>query len=301
MKVHPDCFPCFFRQAVIALRLVTSDESRFEAVLKGIMPELQKADLSKSPAHATTFMHRRIREILGLDPFKKVKADYNRLAMEACSGLSEFINSSPDPLFTSSRLAIAGNIIDFGIFTSIDIGSTVKRALEGPIAHDDYDAFKKAVEEAADILYLVDNAGEIAFDRTLIETLKKMGKDVTVAVKGSPVLNDATMEDALETGITEICRVVDNGSDCIGTILDMTSPEFRGIYDKAGLVISKGQGNFETLMDEKKQKNKNGNENMFFLFQSKCEVVSNELGLPLKSMLLMQRGNGITDASCKSG
>ncbi len=297
MKVHPDCFPCFFRQAVIALRLYEKEKTRtkiqvkksgphddglFEAVMKGIMPELQKADLSRSPAHATTFMHRRIREILGTDPFKKVKSDYNRLAMEACGRLSGIVFSSPDPLFTASRLAIAGNIIDFGIFTSIDIDATVERALDGPIAHDDYPAFSEAVEKAGGmkILYLADNAGEIAFDRLLIEVLKKMGRDVTVAVKGSPVLNDATIEDARQTGITDLCPVVDNGSDCIGTILDMTSPDFRGIYEGAGLVISKGQGNFETLMDE------DGEKNIFFLFQSKCEVVSGELGLPLKSMLL---------------
>ncbi len=292
MKVHPDCFPCFFRQAVIALRLSGAlfdgpsgqgwHDERFEAVMKGIMPELQKADLSKSPAHATTVMHRRIREILGADPFKKVKTDYNRLAMQACERLSGLIASSEDPLFTASRLAIAGNIIDFGIFTSVDIDATVKRALEGPIARDDYAQFKEDVERTGDILYLVDNAGEIAFDRVLIEALKKMGKDVTVAVKGSPVLNDATLEDARETGITGICRVIDNGSDCIGTILDMTSPAFREAYEKAGLIVSKGQGNFETLMDEDRKKK----EKIYFLFQSKCEVVSREIGLPLKSMLL---------------
>lgn len=284
MRVHPDCFPCFFRQAVIALRLSEKDESRLEALMKGIMPELQKADLSKSPAHATTFMHRRIREILEVDPFKKVKSEYNRLAMEVCGRLSEFIAASPDPLFTATRLAIAGNIIDFGIFTYVDIDATVKKALEGPIACDDYEAFKQAVKNAEGIVYLVDNAGEIAFDRVLIETLKKMGKDVTVVVKGSPVLNDATIEDARETGITEICRVVDNGSDCIGTILDMTSQDFRDIYEKAGLIISKGQGNFETLMDE-------AHKEIFFLFQAKCEVVSKELGLPLKSMLLKRSVN----------
>ncbi len=291
MRVHPDCFPCFFRQAVIALRFFSetffegpsgqaSHDERFEAVMKGIMPELQKADLSKSPAHATTFMHRRIREILGADPFKKVKADYNRLAMQACGRLSGLVTSSPDPLFTASRLAIAGNIIDFGIFTSIDIDATVRRALDGPIARDDYAHFKNEVEKTGDILYLVDNAGEIAFDRVLIEVLKKMGREVTVVVKGSAVLNDATLEDARETGITDICRVIDNGSDCIGTILGMTSPAFREAYDRAGMIVSKGQGNFETLMDEDREKK------IFFLFQSKCEVVSRELGLPLKSMLL---------------
>ena len=285
MKVHPDCLPCFLRQTVIALKQGTKEKDArlHEKVLKGVLEEIERADLSRSPAHSTTFMHRLIREILGRDPFKKVKSDYNRIALKSYPRLSRFAAASRDPLLTAARLAIAGNIIDFGIFTAVDIDATVERALRGPIACDDFGDFKKAVRRARSVLYLTDNAGEIVFDRILIETLKAMGKKVTVAVKGEPVLNDATAEDAARVGITDICRVVDNGSDCVGTILPMTSPGFRRIYANAGLVISKGQGNFETLLDEKKR--------IFFLFQSKCEVVSRELGLPLKSMLLKKAEN----------
>ncbi|MDA8171679.1 MAG: ARMT1-like domain-containing protein [Nitrospiraceae bacterium] len=284
MKVHPDCLPCFFKQTVIALKQGTKDGRLQEKVIKGVLEEIERADLSKSPAHATTFMHRRIRQVLGRDPFKKVKSDYNRIAMKSYPRLSRFAAGSRDPLFTAARLAIAGNIIDFGIFTSIDIDATVERALQGAIACDDYADFKRAVRGArGDILYLADNAGEIVFDRILIESLGNMGRKVIVAVKGGPVLNDATLEDAASAGITEICRVVDNGSDCVGTILPMTSAGFRKVYRDAGLVISKGQGNFETLLEEKKH--------IFFLFQSKCEVVSRELGLPLKSMLLKRAEN----------
>ncbi|MDA8086651.1 MAG: ARMT1-like domain-containing protein [Nitrospiraceae bacterium] len=284
MKVHPDCLPCFLRQTVIALRQGTKDGRLQEKVIKGVLEEIERADLSKSPAHATTFMHRRIRDVLGRDPFKKVKSDYNRIAMKSYPRLSRFAAGSRDPLLTAARLAIAGNIIDFGIFTSVDIDATVERALQGHIACDDYAAFKRAVRGAdGNILYLADNAGEIVFDRILVESLVKMGRKVTVAVKGKPVLNDATLEDAARAGLTDICPVVDNGSDCVGTILPMTSAGFREIYRAAGLVISKGQGNFETLLDEKKR--------IFFLFQSKCEVVSRELGLPLKSMLLKKSEN----------
>ncbi len=276
MKVQPDCLPCFFRQTVIALGQGTKSGRLQEKVIRGVLEEIERADLSKSPAHATTFIHRRIRDILKRDPFRKVKSDYNRIALKSYPRLSRFAARSRDPLLTAARLAIAGNIIDFGIFTSVDIDATVERALQGRIARDDYSAFKKAVNGTGDILYLADNAGEIVFDRILIETLRGMGKKVTLAVKGGPVLNDATIEDAAAAGLTDICPVVDNGSDCVGTILAMTSARFRRAYGAASLVISKGQGNFETLMDERADKH------VFFLLQSKCGVVSRELGLPLK-------------------
>ena len=280
--------PCFFKQTFIALKQSNKAKEKScrlqEKVIRGVLEEIERADLSKPPAHATTFMHRRIRNILGCDPFKKVKSDYNGIALKSYPRLSKFAARSRDPLLAAARLAIAGNIIDFGIFNSVDIEATVERALRDRIGRDDYKAFKLAVKKADGILYLADNAGEIVFDRILIETLQAMGKKVTLAVKGSPILNDATMEDAAQAGLLEICKIIDNGSDCVGTILPMTSARFRRAYRSAGMVISKGQGNFETLAGEKEK-----GKRIFFLFQSKCDVVSRELGLPLKSMLLMEK------------
>ena len=169
-------------------------------------------------------------------------------------------------------------MIDFGIFTSVDIEGTIRKALNSKIAADDYNSLKDAVSSADEILYLTDNAGEIVFDRLLIETLIQLGKKVKAVVKGSPVINDSTMEDARESGLTKICEVMDNGSEAVGTILDWTSSAFKKTFKDAQLIISKGQGNFETLIGTEKK--------LFFLFQSKCAVVSKELGLSTGSMLL---------------
>lgn len=280
MKVHLDCYPCFIRQTVIALRLATKDEALQEAVLKAVLNDMHLMDTSRTPAHATTFMHRKIRQMLGLDPFKGIKSEYNRLALELYPDMKKLILESKDPLWTASRLAIAGNVIDFGIFTSIDIEGTVKRALGGPIAVDDYERFKAALGESSNILYLMDNAGEAVFDRLLIETLLSTttGKEVTAVVKGGAVINDCTMEDAREAGITGLCEVMDNGSDAVGTILELTSPSFKQRFERADLIISKGQGNFETLIGARKR--------IYYFFQSKCDVVSKVLGLPKDSMLL---------------
>lgn len=278
MKVHLDCFPCFLRQSIIALRLGTKDEALQERILKRILEDIEKADTSKPPAHATTFIHRKIRQLLGKDPFKGIKSEYNQLALRLYPALKKTVEASPDPLWTASRLAIAGNVIDFGIFTSVDIEGTIDKALNHPITLDDYPAFRDAIANTDEILYLIDNSGEIVFDRILIETLTALSKKVKAVVKGSPIINDSTMEDAEEVSLTDTCEVIDNGSDAVGTILEWTSPSFQVAFDKAQLIISKGQGNFETLVNSKKK--------IFFLFQSKCDVVSKELGLSKDSMLL---------------
>jgi len=278
MRVHLDCFPCFLRQSIIALRIGTKDELLRERILKSILPEIQIADISRPPAYATTFIHRKIRQMLGKDPFEELKSEYNKIALGLYPSLKKMVGKSQDPLWTATRLAIAGNVIDFGIFTSVDIEGATDKALNSPLAVDDFEIFKKAISDADTIVYLADNAGEIVFDRLLIETLISFGKSVTVVVKGEPVINDSTLKDALESGLTRICQVIDNGSDAVGTILAWTSSTFQDTFNNAQLVISKGQGNFETLIGIQK--------NIFFLFQSKCNVVSKELGLSRGSMLL---------------
>jgi hypothetical protein len=278
MRVYLDCFPCFLRQSIIALRLGTRDELLQERILKSILPEIQIADISMPPAYTTTFIHRKIRQLLGKDPFKELKCEYNKIALGLYPSLELLVIQSQDPLWTATRLAIAGNVIDFGIYTSVDIKGTIRKAINQPLAVDEFDIFKNAISEADSILYLADNAGEIVFDRILIETLISMGKKVTVVVKGSPVINDSTLEDALEAGLIGICEVIDNGSDAVGTILPWTSSTFQKQFENAELIISKGQGNFETVTGIQK--------NIFFLFQSKCNVVSKELNLSKGSMLL---------------
>ncbi len=278
MRTALECFPCFLRQTVIALKQQTDDPQVQEDVIKAVAPLIQNADTSRPPAYTTTFIHRLIRERLRHDPFRRIKEEYNGIALGLYPSLKDTVRQSADPLHTAARLAIAGNVIDFGVFTSVDIGGSVSRALGTSIAVDDYRSFAAAVAGAEEILYLLDNAGEIVFDRILIEELTARGKRVKAVVKGSPVLNDVTMEDADQAGLTGLCEVIDNGSDGIGTILEWTSAAFRDEYERSGCIISKGQGNFETLYGSRKQTH--------FLFQAKCEVVARELDLPFGSMLL---------------
>lgn len=289
VKVHLECFPCFVRQAVIALDMALDDDEEKLGMLRAVLGEIAGADMGQSPAHFTTLMHRRVREMLGADPFRGVKSEYNGIALGLYPELKDLVARSRYPLFTASRLAIAGNVIDFGIFTSVDLGGTLKRAVEEPLDVDHYQLFREEVERSRRVLYLLDNAGEVVFDRVLIEELLSMGKEVTAVAKGGPVINDCTLADAREAGLMDVCEVMDNGSDAVGTILPETSEAFRRRFAEEGvLVISKGQGNFETLLAEKK--------NLFFLFQSKCEVVSRVLGLERGAMVLAASSGALVRA-----
>jgi len=273
-----DCLPCFLRQAVIALKQRPAPKEVQTKIMKEIIAIMQEADLQKPPAYTTTFIHREIRNGLGEDPFSHVKTSYNELAMGLYPELKEKIRRNSDPLRTAARVAIAGNVIDFGIFTTIDMEGSLNRSLEAKIAVDDFACFREFLGSAKSVLYLLDNAGEIAFDRLLIEEILLFNSNICAVVKGSPVLNDATIEDAQQIGLTDVCRIIDNGSDAVGTIFEWTSPEFQEEFNKSDLIVSKGQGNFETLTGTTKE--------AYFLFQSKCDVVSKELGLSPGSMLL---------------
>lgn len=281
MGLAPACYPCFLRQAVIALELGGVDEARTHRIFKALLRDIKAADPDKTPSHASSIIHRRIRKLIGADPFRGVKSRYNRIALGLYDQLKETVANSPDPLNTAIRLAIAGNIIDFGIFTSFDIKGTIEKALTEPLAVDDYEPFLRDLSATDDVLYLLDNAGEAVFDRILIEELTARRKRVVAVVKGSAVLNDCTMEDAIQTGIADICKVMDNGSDAVGTVLEATTGLFRERFGRlSNMVISKGQGNFETLLDCGRP--------VYFLFQSKCEVVSRYMGQPERAMFLLK-------------
>ncbi len=278
--VQPECFPCFLRQVIISLNQTDLGREKKIEIIKDTMKEVENTDISTTPAHSTTFLHRKLRALIGRDPFYEIKKKYNRIGLSLYKELKELVSSSEDPLFTATRLAIAGNAIDFGIYTSVDIESEIRRSLEEQMAIDDYTLFKNRLMETDHLLYLLDNAGEIVFDRILIETLNSMNIRVTAVVKDSPVINDATIEDAKEVGIDRYAEVITNGSDCIGTILQWCSEAFRKRYNSSSLIISKGQGNFETLCHERGS--------IFFLFQAKCDVVADFIGVKRGGMLLME-------------
>ena len=248
MQLMIECLPCLLRQAVdAALRAELTPEQR-TALMQTILAELSQRDFSDSPPAMSGWINRKLREFTNvIDPYRTQKNLHNALAAELLPVLRQDIARSPDPFYRALRLAISGNIIDLGAksgLTDEEIHRSLQQTMSAPFVNLRSD-LKQAVERADKILYLTDNAGEIFFDRLLLEQLPK-GK-VTVAVRGHPVLNDATMEDAHAAGLDELAELIDNGSDAPGTILEECSSEFRSRYENADLIIAKGQGNYESL------------------------------------------------------
>lgn len=287
MKIFLDCIPCFLRQTLDAVRLVIDDESVHEQIMRDVLQLTKEMDLSQSPPAIGQRIHRKIRELTeNTDPYRDLKKQHNRLALELYDLLEPAVRSSDNSLEIAVRLAIAGNIIDLGVKTSItdsDIKNTINDSLTVPIDHSVIEEFRSDINNAHNILYLADNAGEIVFDRLLIEQLPM--QKITVAVKGSPIINDVTMEDAIDTGLTKIVTVIDNGSDGPGTILETCSDKFLSCMDQSDLIIAKGQGNYETLSDLDK--------NIYFILKAKCPVIAADLGCDIGQMVL--RKNRITE------
>jgi len=280
MRIFLDCAACFVRQALEAARLATDDERIHEKVLRRVLLLVGEMDMSQSPPAIGQQIHRLIREMVGCDdPYREIKRDFNNLALRLYPQLRKKIIESDDRLETAVRLAIAGNIIDFGANGSVDesdLNRTISQCLKADFDKAHMQSFQEAVENARDILYLADNAGEIVFDRLLIEQLPV--EKVTVVVKGRAVINDATMEDASVAGLTQIVEVIVNGSDAPGTILQSCSEQFRRRFEEADMVIAKGQGNYETLSDVGK--------NIFFILKAKCPVIARDLGCRVGDMIL---------------
>ena len=280
MRIYLDCISCFVRQALDAARLATDDEQIHKNVVDQVLRLAADLDMSQSPPVIGQKIHRLIRSLVGSDdPYYRVKKQFNSLALKLYPDLRKQITNSNDQIETAVRLAIAGNIIDFGVKSSLsesEVKKTINDSLSGYLNPEQVQNFKNAVIEAEKIIYLADNAGEIVFDHLLIEQLPI--EKITVVVKGSPVINDATIEDANIVGLGRIVEVIDNGSDGPGTILETCSQSFRDRFEDADLIIAKGQGNYETLSDVDK--------NIFFILKAKCPVIARDLGCEVGEMIL---------------
>jgi uncharacterized protein with ATP-grasp and redox domains len=199
------------------------------------------------------------------DPFREVKKRSNDTVMQMSSELEQTIRNSSDPFTTALKLAIAGNIIDFAVNDNCDLEGTIDKVLKSDFAVDHSAMLKEELKKAGKVLYIGDNAGEIVFDKLFIREIAH--HDLTYSVRGAPVINDATMEDAEYTGLTSMVKVISSEYDAPSTILAKSGEEFRTNFEKADVIISKGQGNLEGLIGESDPR-------IFFLLMVKCEVMA---------------------------
>ncbi len=270
MRTSLDCLVCFMKRARSVGKLAGADTAAQRQLCNVAGQFIPAVDTELSPPENAIALYAAFGRVLGSDdPFAQVKRESNELALSLREEIRAKIEAADEPLRAAVRAAIGGNIIDYAAQHSFDAAQTMQDCFARDFVVDDYAALRQAVGARRKVLYLCDNCGEIVFDYLLIEQLQRLGCQVTAAVRGGPIINDATLEDARLCGLTELCPVISSGIACPGTPLALCSKEFRGQFHAAELIISKGMGNFETLSETAAP--------LFFLFTVKCGQVARHL------------------------
>lgn len=281
MQTYHECIPCFVKQTLSVMEMVQLDETRREETLRCVLRKMSTIDFNLSPPAMAREIHRLIRQASGIDdPYLAEKQRDQQLALQLLPQLEHDVLMAENRLYAAVLLAITGNSIDHGVYHGMSVEQilvNIEQGLKAPL-QGDINKFAYAIKQADKILYLGDNAGEIVFDKVLIQQLPL--EKTTFVVRGGPILNDALRADAAQAGITELVPVIDNGDTSPGTILKYCSENFVATFHQADLIIAKGQGNYETLSD--------CDANIFFLLKAKCPVVARTIGCDVGSALLYQ-------------
>ncbi len=280
MKANIECIPCIFNQAFRAGKAATEDDLEIRQILDDAGKLVKNINLNLTPPEAAMPIYKLVEKITGVsDPYKNIKREQIETALQIYSLMKRKVEQSNDPLKEAIKIAIVGNVIDLGsTLDSIDIEKEFKNIEKSKFILNDLDDFKNKLSLTYKVLYLADNAGETVFDRPLIEELQNMGKTVLYVVKEKPIINDATKEDAVLSGIK--ADIISTGSEIAGTVLKNCSKQFLRTFYSSSFIIAKGQGNYETLSEM--------NAPIFFLFKIKCNPIAKNTGFPRNSMLLLK-------------
>jgi len=281
LKVTAECIPCLLERGYREAARVVKDEAKLKEIMGEVLKTIsQNFSPEVAPAYLGTLRDRVIKRMVGKDPYKELKKTANDLALKLLPQTKKTIferSKNPYECFREAcKIAVVANSMEFDVsgydFRLEDLEKTLKNM---SLAVDDLFKAYRLLEKSKNVLILTDNAGEIVFDGLLAETLKFIGVNVTVAVKSGPVLNDATLEDALKVGIDKIVdKLTTIGSDCVGLIWEEASEEIKKIFLGSGLVVAKGMGNYEALTELE-----NLGVNVLFLLKAKCNPVAKSIGV----------------------
>lgn len=281
MHFYLDCYPCILKHAVAFIRLATDNQKTQEKTMRRILQAAAAFDFQNSPPCLTRLIQHIIQEECAcVDPYKEIKQKFNQGMLDLYPYIEKSVQESAHPFDLAIRYAASANILDCGIFDDITVEEaqkTLESSVNMPLRFNTAQELAEDIQKAKKILYIGDNAGEIVADKLLLTRMPR--EKVTFVVKGLPISNDAIREDAEAAGITDLVRVIDNGCDLPGTILPLCSPAFQQEFSEADLIIAKGQGNFETM-------NELTGKRIYFIFKSKCQVVTHFLGCEQGDIIL---------------
>ncbi|HUW62039.1 MAG TPA: ARMT1-like domain-containing protein [Candidatus Bathyarchaeia archaeon] len=281
MKATLDCLECIASQALRAARVATNDPGLQRRIFDEMVKRIPQMDLAKTPAELSLVIYELTAALTGNnDPYQALKHEQNAAALELEPALRRMVEASSDPLATALHLAAAGNIIDLGLQShgSINVRAAIHQAIQDRFTIDHSEAFRSSLSHCRDLLYLLDNAGEIVFDKILIEELQK-STPVTAVVKAGPMINDVMMADAQQIGLTRICSVIDCGGAFVGSPLDLVPESFKKRLRQAHMIVGKGQGHYETL--------DSFDGDVFLILKAKCAIIAQHIGVDRGQVVLI--------------
>ncbi|MDD2384888.1 MAG: ARMT1-like domain-containing protein [Sulfurospirillaceae bacterium] len=284
MKIHNDCLECIENQAHRVCDILSLDIKTREAIISLTQKHIAQFDFSLTPPHNATPLYESIANHLNVrDLYADVKKESSKKAKSFISLCEDEIAKSSYPLLSATKTAVAGNVIDLASVMMYDLEEELHKIYDMPFAIDDFTALEKSLHASKKIVYLADNAGEEIFDKLYIQTLRKLFPSLKIYyfVRGKPIINDLTYEDALKSGMNEVAEIVNSGVPTPGLTRELMCDEAKHIFEQADCIISKGMGNYECLGEEKRLP-------IFFLLKVKCHVVANAIGAQLGDIVCKQ-------------
>ncbi len=276
MKLTPDCVPCLMKRVLFQARLLENG-CESEAVGAALRAYAKEYAVGRNSAEVATEVHRSAYEVMGADPYIKIKLDADRIAEEYLDQVMGYVDSAEDRFSAAVRVAVIGNIMDFGVSLSSpeEFRAVFKKLLDQEIGSDDTARMKELLTDSKSVLYFFDNCGESQFDKLLIREIQRMGVRVVGVVRGERILNDVTMEDAERIGLDKILdRTVSTGTFAVGAVLSKAKDDLKEELDRADMMICKGMANYESLSDQDAGMPK------VFILRTKCGPVARSLGVP---------------------
>lgn len=278
MLVKFECYDCILKQVVKMSREIgKSEDDRKRIVREMLKHVVSEAERKNPPEMARFFYDIFTRETQVADPYRDIKIASTRIGLELLDELRPLVSKSADPLKTAIKLAIGGNIIDYGVnpdFRLAEAKNQVRQVIDAPHDEAALTDLTDRIRRAEQVCYLLDNCGEAVLDRLVLEQIP--GR-VIVAVRGKPILNDVTRQEAVESGLGNY-QLVDTGCAAPGVVLSEMPPDLQQAMTFSDLIVSKGQGNYESLEGNFTSRP------IYYLLRVKCPVISRQLNAPLGSI-----------------
>ncbi len=281
MRMDIYCVKCIISQIVELIKLMGIDREGEEIIMREVLKRLGSESYDTTSPELAEKIYDLVREISGIDdPYKEIKTQENKRAEALVRPIEE--NLSELSLGEVLKLSVIGNSMDYGTEVRFNVEEEREKLMEEILAPEILKEFEEELKEGENLLVIGDNAGEIVFDRLLLRFIKeKYNVGIKYAVRGGPIINDATLEDAEKAGIDKYAEVITTGQKIAGLVLERASKEIIRSFKKSSLVLSKGQGNFETLEEKRLD--------VYFLFRVKCPVVASYLKKRVGEMVFLRR------------